>query len=97
VKDVQQKHERYLGEALHKHERQERLCELNVIEQVTNVCETTIVQDAWSRGQDLTIHGWVYRLEDGGLHDLGMTVGPADNVKLLTSQSLLRYSKGKLD
>ena len=97
VKDVHQKHERYLGEVLPKHVRQDRLCELNVIEQVTNVCETTIVQDAWSRGQDLTIHGWVYRLEDGGLHDLGMTVGPSDDIKSLTSQSLLRYNKAKLD
>lgn len=97
VKDVHQKHERYLGEVLPKHVRQDRLCELNVIEQVTNVCETTIVQDAWSRGQDLTIHGWVYRLEDGELHDLGMTVGPSDDIKSLTSQSLLRYNKAKLD
>jgi carbonic anhydrase len=93
VKDVHHKHERYLGEALSKHERQDRLCELNVIEQVVNVCETTIVQDAWARGQELTIHGWVYRLEDGRLRDLGMTVGPNDHVKSLVHQSLLRYDK----
>lgn len=93
VKDVHQKHERYLGDLLPTHIRQDRLCELNVIEQVINVCETTIVQDAWSRGQDLTIHGWVYRLEDGGLHDLGMTVESADELKSLTKQSLARYEK----
>lgn len=91
VKDVHQKHERYLGEALATPIRQDRLCELNVIEQVINVCETTIVQDAWSRGQDLTIHGWVYRLEDGGLHDLGMTIESADELKGHTKQSLARY------
>lgn len=93
VKDVHQKHERYLGELLPTATRQDRLCELNVIEQVVNVCETTIVQDAWLRGQDLTIHGWVYRLEDGGLRDLGMTVGSADAVKQLAQQSVARYEK----
>lgn len=97
VKDVHHKHERHLSEALPKHERQDRLCELNVIEQVANVCETTIVQDAWARGQELTIHGWVYRLENGRLHDLGMTVGPDDQVKSLISQSLLRYDKASRD
>ena len=51
----------------------DRLCELNVIEQVVNVCQTTIVQDAWERGQDLTVHGVVYGLEDGFLRDLGVT------------------------
>ena len=97
VKDVHHKHERYLGEGLSKHERQDRLCELNVIEQVVNVCETTIVQDAWARGQELTIHGWVYRLEDGRLHDLGMTVGANDHIKSLVHQSLLRYDKASRD
>jgi carbonic anhydrase len=54
--------------------REDRLCELNVIEQVRNVCETTIVQDAWARSQRLTVHGWIYRLDDGLLHDLGVTI-----------------------
>jgi len=54
--------------------REDRLCELNVIEQVRNVCETTIVQDAWARRQRLTVHGWIYRLDDGLLHDLGVTI-----------------------
>jgi carbonic anhydrase len=52
----------------------DRLCELNVIEQVANVCETTIVVDAWARGQPLAIHGWVYGLRDGLLRDLGVRV-----------------------
>src|SRR5450830_154530 len=65
VQDVHQKHERYLGEALPSHVRQNRLVELNVIEQVINLCQTTIVHDAWERNQELTIHGWVYGLQDG--------------------------------
>lgn len=47
-----------------------RLCELNVIEQVANVCQTPIVQGAWGRGQELTVHGWIYSLADGIWHDL---------------------------
>lgn len=50
----------------------ERLCELNVSEQVVNVARTTVVQDAWARGQELTVHGWVYSLEDGLIRDLGV-------------------------
>ena len=61
------------------HAREDRLCELNVIEQVGNVFETTVVQDAWARGQRLTVHGWIYRLEDGLIRDLGLSVaGPGD-------------------
>jgi carbonic anhydrase len=52
----------------------DRLAELNVLEQVVNVCRTTMVQDAWRRGQPLGVHGWIYRLQDGLLHDLGLTV-----------------------
>jgi len=55
-----------------------RLCELNVIEQVSNVCQTTIVLDAWERGQELWIHGWIYGLNDGLLRDLNVTVAGAD-------------------
>ena len=56
-----------------------RLCELNALEQVRNVCRTSVVQDAWRRGQELTVHGWIYSLADGLLRDLGMSVnGPND-------------------
>ena len=80
VQDVAQKHERYLGAALEDvGKKSERLCELNVVEQVMNVCQTTIVQDAWEHGQELTVHGFVYGLKDGLLHDLGMNISsPAD-------------------
>ena len=56
-------------------EKVNRLCELNVIEQCINVGQTTIVEDAWTRGQDLTVHGWIYDLRDGLLRDLDIDIG----------------------
>jgi carbonic anhydrase len=60
--------------------RMDRLCELNIEAQVANVCHTTIVQDAWRRGQPLTVHGWIYSLSDGLLRDLGMVVESPDQI-----------------
>ena len=74
VQDVAVKHAHQLEPLRSEGERHDRLCELNVIEQANNVCQTTIVQDAWERGQPLTVHSWIYRLEDGLLRDLGVTV-----------------------
>jgi carbonic anhydrase len=91
VKDVHQKHERYLGDSIPTPKRQDRLCELNVIEQVVNVCETTIVQDAWARDQDLTVHGWAYRLETGLVNDLGMSISSTEEMNLRYAKSLSRY------
>jgi carbonic anhydrase len=71
VRDVGRKHAAALA-ALDEPARLDRLCELNVVEQVVAVSETTIVRDAWDRGQALSLHGWIYRLDDGLLHDLGM-------------------------
>jgi carbonic anhydrase len=78
VQDVKSRHEACIH-ALPAEgpERMNRLCELNVIEQVSNVCQTTIVQDAWERGQELTVHGWIYGLRDGLLRDLQMTAASA--------------------
>src|SRR5579859_1228838 len=75
IQDVQAKHMPMLEAIAGTERRIDRLCELNVIEQVANVCETTIVRDAWDRGQRLAVHGWVYGLRDGLLRDLGTTVG----------------------
>ena len=61
----------------HKAMQVDALCEINVIEQVRNVCRTTIVKNAWRRGQDLSIHGWIYGIQDGLLHDLEVTVSEA--------------------
>jgi carbonic anhydrase len=72
--DVRSKYEEVLEQTTGEAEALNRLCELNVIEQVLNVCITSIVQDAWDRGQELSVHGWVYGLADGLLRDLGMTV-----------------------
>jgi carbonic anhydrase len=72
VIDVGEKHADELA-SLPEERRLDRLCELNVIEQVVNVCQTTIVEDAWGRGQSLTVHGIVYGLEDGLLRDLGVS------------------------
>lgn len=91
VQDVHQKHERYLGDVLLHREKQDRLCELNVIEQVANVCQTTTVQDAWERGQPLTIHGWVYGLQDGLARNLGVTVSGPDELPSRMAASLARY------
>jgi carbonic anhydrase len=73
VEDVRHKHEKLLSDLPGDAEACDRLCELNVIEQVTNVCQTTIVRDAWERGQELTVHGWIYGLRDGLLRDLDVT------------------------
>ncbi len=74
VQDVRQKHERHLAAAGNDAAAGDRLCEFNVIEQVAHVCQTTIVRDAWERGQELAIHGWIYGLQDGLLRDLNTTV-----------------------
>jgi carbonic anhydrase len=79
VQDVEHKHHAML-DALPAEARAHRLCELNVIEQVVNVCHTTIVRHAWERGQDLDVHGVIYGLEDGLLHDLGFGVGRVDDL-----------------
>ena len=79
VQDVHAKHADIL-EPLSEHDRYNRLCELNVLEQVTIVCQTDVVQDAWKRGQKLTIHGWIYGLKDGLMHDLGVTVDCLDDL-----------------
>jgi len=71
IQDVRQKHEKTLADA--GGEASDRLCELNVIQQVANVRDTTIARDAWERGQELAVHGWIYGLHDGLLRDLNVT------------------------
>ena len=77
VQDVMWKHRAALEGAGEASARLKLLCELNVVEQVWNVCRTTVVQGAWERGQELSVHGWVYGLDDGLLRDLDVCVnGP---------------------
>jgi carbonic anhydrase len=73
VKDVRDRHRDLLA-AMAPQWRHDALCELNVIEQVLNVAQTTVIQDAWARGQQLTLNGWCYGLKDGLIHDLHITV-----------------------
>jgi carbonic anhydrase len=82
VQDVMHEHEDPLSKIEDETERVDRLCELNVIEQVVNVSRTTIVQNAWQRGQELVVHGWIYGLQDGLLRDLGLSI---DNAAGLTT------------
>jgi carbonic anhydrase len=74
VQDVRRKHAAALDAIADPEARVARLCELNVIEQAANVCQTTIVRDAWARGQSLSVHGWIYGITDGLLRDLSLCV-----------------------
>lgn len=80
VQDVLHEHEALLKSVKDDERRLNRLCELNVIEQVLNVGRTTIVQNAWERGQELVVHGWIYGLEDGLLRDLGVTIDNSEGL-----------------
>jgi carbonic anhydrase len=85
VQDVREKHVCRLSSVIGEPAQIDRLCELNVIGQVANVCQTTIVQDAWSRGQNLTVHGWIYGLKDGLLRNLNTSV--ANPTELTAAQA----------
>jgi carbonic anhydrase len=79
LKDIYQKHESALNALEDESQRLDQFCELNVVEQVHNVCHTTIVQGAWRRGQELAVHGWIYAIQDGLLRDLNIHIsGPAE-------------------
>ncbi|MCL1060033.1 carbonate dehydratase [Shewanella gelidimarina] len=73
IRDIHRLHKETLSK-MDEAERFDRLCELNVMEQVDNVCSTTIVQEAWHRGQEVAIHGWIYSVENGLLSDLDVTI-----------------------
>ena len=73
VQDVRWKHETEIAALSSEHERHRRLCELNVMEQVLNVSQTTVLREAWARGQTLAVHGWIYDIRDGLLRDLEAT------------------------
>ncbi|MFO1476280.1 MAG: carbonate dehydratase [Verrucomicrobiota bacterium] len=92
IQDVRQKHRDRVDAAGSGSAAVDRLCELNVIEQVGNVCQTTIVQDAWERGQELSVHGWIYGLKDGLLQDLKMTATRPDEVDALQETAVARIS-----
>lgn len=80
IKDVYRFHQQELEALPDETARFRRLCELNVVEQVANVCHTTIVQNAWNKGQELSVHGWIFAMEDGILQDLGLCVTGLDEI-----------------
>jgi carbonic anhydrase len=83
VQDVREKHDACLCRLPDDTARSSRLCEFNVIEQVANLSSTTMVQDAWARGQELTVHGWIYGLRDGLLRDLQTSASnPVESAKV---------------
>ncbi|HEX5689421.1 MAG TPA: carbonate dehydratase [Roseiflexaceae bacterium] len=95
VQDVRNKHAELLRACRDDTQRFERLCELNVIEQVVNVCQTSTLQSAWQRGQRIKVHGWVYSLADGLLRDLGITVADAEELAQCYKQALERIGNSE--
>lgn len=88
IQDLAHKYENQLSKATNDEERLDKLCEINVIEQVVNVGETTIVQDAWLRGQPLAVHGWIYYISDGVYRDLNVTLQSVEDMKKLRLKTL---------
>jgi len=94
IQDVRDRH-RSLLDAIPEHARHDALVELNVIEQVVNVSQSTVLQDAWSRGQTVTLHGWVYGVHDGLLQDLAMNVSNAEGLDVLYRDAISRVAQAK--
>ncbi len=88
VRDVHEKYKDMIDRLNDEKDKKDFLGELNVIEQAINVCQTNIVQDAWKKGRDLTIHGWIYGLHDGLLNDLGVCVSGKDELRDIYSKSV---------
>ena len=97
VQDVRHKHESCVAGAANEALAGDRLCELNVIEQVANVCQTTIARDAWERGQPLSVHGWVYGLRDGLLRDLNTSVTGPEQPPAVYQQALAALTVAAVD
>jgi len=93
VHDVKMRHRRRLDH-LSVPEQEDVLCEMNVIEQVGNVALATVVQDAWARGQKLSVHGWCYGLKDGLVKDLGVTMSHAGEVLDVFRNAIKRHPRG---
>lgn len=97
VRDVQEKHQDYLARVTGDSAVSDRLGELNVIEQVANVCQTTMAREAWERGQELAVHGWIYGLHDGLVRDLGTTVAAADQASTVYQAAISLLTSSKKD
>ena len=95
VQDVSEKHRACVHAVQGQQVQVNRLCELNVLEQVTNVCQTTIVRDAWERGQKVTVHSWIYGLQDGLLRNLGMCISGVPDIEPQYRAALLAIESGE--
>jgi carbonic anhydrase len=95
VQDVGEKHLTCVRAVRGEQLQVNRLCELNVIEQATNVCQTTIVRDAWERGQALTVHSWIYGLKDGLIRNLGMSISSVTEVQPQYRTALAAIESGE--
>jgi carbonic anhydrase len=93
VGDVAYKHSALLDTLELESSRHATLCELNVIEQVQNLCQTTVLEDAWARGQQLSVHGWVYSLLDGRVRELGMDVSGSAELDRVYEGALARAGR----
>jgi len=94
VEDVRVKHSAMLEEWPLGIARHRRLVELNTIEQTTNVCHTTIVKDAWARGQELTVHGWTYGVHDGRVRNMGMMISNPEQLEPMYQQCIASLARG---
>jgi carbonic anhydrase len=94
VKDVKEKHSAILAQFTDEKLKLDKLCELNVIEQVLNVCETSIVQDAWELGQELSVHGWIYGIDNGLLNDLNVCVSNPDELLITYNEAVKLIETG---
>lgn len=81
IKDLYERHKEFLERVRTDEERIALMCELNVLAQVNHVCQTTVVQEAWRRGRRLEVHGWIYSLKDGLLHDLGANTSHDEQIE----------------
>ncbi|MEF9943967.1 MAG: carbonate dehydratase [Burkholderiaceae bacterium] len=88
IQDVERSHSALLATAASDDERVQMLCELNVVEQAANVCETSVVQNAWKRGAEISVHGWIYSLADGLLVDLGFAAANAEDAAATRARAL---------
>ena len=92
VEDIRDKHWPLLVRFKTQQMQWDSLCELNVVEQVMHVCRTSVIRDAWNRGQDVTVHGWIYGVQDGLLKDLGMSVANDKEVDSLYRDAVEKLS-----
>lgn len=95
IKNIYREHQEVLDALSDEDARVNRLCELNVMAQAINVCHSTVVQNAWKRGQTLTVHGWIYSIEDGILHDLKVCITNAEELAQMVKKPCQECQDGE--